>query len=47
MYMSGLYLVCLIVMCAMEKIQAGWLRQELGIVVRSGFAGMLGKIVSE
>lgn len=47
MYISDLYLVCLIVMCAMEKSKAGWPRQELGIVGRSGLAGMLGKIVSE
>ena len=33
------------VMCAMEKREAGCLRQELGIVGRSGWAGMLGKIV--
>lgn len=47
MHISGLYLACLIVMCAMEKSEAGWLRQELGTVGRSGLAGMLGKIVSE
>ena len=47
MRISGLYLACLMVMCAMEKSEAGWLRQELGIARRFGWAGMLGKIVSE